>query len=123
VRVNLFVLAAADLYPGGSEVSGVRAEPFEGNPVKMQQLGGPKLELPLRIGVVLDQFNDRIELFKAVPGLYARSLVGVGKQLGIESLAMPVLVPRPPLVVIPSGARNLLLVALATPPLDRLSPG
>jgi hypothetical protein len=91
--------------------------------MKVRQLGGSKLELPLRIGVVLDQFNDRIELFKAVPGLYARSLVGVGNQLGIESLAMPVLVPRPPLVVIPSGARNLLLVALATPPLDRLSPG
>ena len=91
VRADGFVLAAADLYPGGGKVPGVRAEPFEGDAMKVQQLGGSKLELPLRIGEVFDQFDDRIELLQAVPGFYSCSLVGVGNQFGIESLAMPVL--------------------------------
>jgi len=111
VRTHRFVLAAADLYPGGPKVPSVRAEPFEGNPVKMQQLGGPKLEPPLRVGEIFDQFNDRIELFQAVPGFYSRSFVGVGNQLGIESLAMPVL------FLDHSSALP------ATPPLDRLFRG
>jgi hypothetical protein len=78
MRTHGLVFAPANFYPGGTKVSGVRAEPFEGDAMQVQQMGGPKLELPLRIREVFDQFDDRIELFQAIPGFYACSFVGIG---------------------------------------------
>jgi len=82
VRTNRFVLASTDFYSGRPEVSRVRAESFEGNAMKMEQLRGSKLEFALRIRKVFDELNNRIELLQAVPGFYAGFLVGVGDEFG-----------------------------------------
>jgi hypothetical protein len=79
VRANRFVLAPTDFYSSGPEVSRVRAESLEGNPVQMKQVRGSKLEFALRVGKVLDQLNNCVELLQAVPGFYSGFLVGVSQ--------------------------------------------
>jgi hypothetical protein len=84
------VFAATDLDGCGPEISSVGAQSFEGDSVEVQQLRGTKLELALRIGKVIEQFADGIELFQSIPGFYSRYLVRIAYEFGFQSSAMPI---------------------------------